>query len=82
MGFDPPVQSDTSYEADALPPSHHGWMLTPLFQATFAFSKLKFKSLGLKHFRSKAEMCKQTVQGEQLIDLTVNEQSGFHMGIR
>ena len=25
-GFDPPAQSDTSYEADALPPSHHGWM--------------------------------------------------------
>ena len=27
-GFDPPSQSDTSYEADALPPSHHGWILT------------------------------------------------------
>ena len=26
MGFDPPAQSDTSYEADALPPSHHGWI--------------------------------------------------------
>ena len=26
-GFDPPEQSDTSYEADALPPSHHGWIL-------------------------------------------------------
>ena len=25
-GFDPPAQSDTSYEADALPPSHHGWI--------------------------------------------------------
>ena len=25
-GFDPPWQSETSYEADALPPSHHGWM--------------------------------------------------------
>ena len=24
MGFDPLQQSDT-YEADALPPSHHGW---------------------------------------------------------
>ena len=26
-GFDPRAQSDTSYEADALPPSHHGWIL-------------------------------------------------------
>ena len=25
-GFDPSVHSDTSYEADALHPSHHGWM--------------------------------------------------------
>ena len=25
-GFDPPVHSDTSYEADALHPSHHGWI--------------------------------------------------------
>ena len=25
-GFGPPAQSDTSYEADALPPSHHGWI--------------------------------------------------------
>ena len=27
-GFDPPAQSDTSYEADTLPPSHHGWIVT------------------------------------------------------
>ena len=26
MGFNPLAQNDTSYEADALPPSHHGWM--------------------------------------------------------
>ena len=26
-GFDPLAQSDTSYEADALPPSHQGWIL-------------------------------------------------------
>ena len=26
MGFYPPVQSDTSYEADAIPPSHPGWI--------------------------------------------------------
>ena len=25
-GFDPPAQSDNSYEADALTPSHHGWI--------------------------------------------------------
>ena len=24
-GFDPQAQSHTSYEASALPPSHHGW---------------------------------------------------------
>ena len=24
-GFNPSVHSDTSYEADALHPSHHGW---------------------------------------------------------
>ena len=25
-GIDPPVQSHASYEASALPPSHHSWM--------------------------------------------------------
>ena len=25
-GIDPPAQSHTSYEASALPPSHHGWI--------------------------------------------------------
>ena len=33
-GFDTPAQSDTSYEADALPSSNHGWTLVdicPLF---------------------------------------------------
>ena len=25
-GFDPLAQSDTCYESDALPPSHHGWI--------------------------------------------------------
>ena len=29
--FDPPVQSDTSYKADALPPSHHGWIFILIF---------------------------------------------------
>ena len=26
VGIDPPVQSHASYEASALPPSHHGWI--------------------------------------------------------
>ena len=30
MGFDPPEHIDTSYEADALPPSHHGWTIVNL----------------------------------------------------
>ena len=30
-GFDPPAQSDTSYEADALLQSHHGWIWVGLF---------------------------------------------------
>ena len=33
-GFDPPAQSDNSYEADALPPSHHGWIKTNLVKRT------------------------------------------------
>ena len=27
VGIDPPEQSHTSYEASALPPSHHGWIV-------------------------------------------------------
>ena len=26
VGIDPPTQSHASYEAGALPPSHHGWI--------------------------------------------------------
>ena len=26
-GIDPPAQSHATYEASALPPSHHGWIL-------------------------------------------------------
>ena len=29
-GFDPLAQSDTS-EADALPPSHHGWIMQKVY---------------------------------------------------
>ena len=41
-GIDPPVQSHASYEASALPPSHHGWIwptsLSPQQKAiNFAF---------------------------------------------
>ena len=50
MGFDPPAQSDTSYEADALPPSHHGWTnVWPLFfcqpQASFSWSLIFLEDL-------------------------------------
>ena len=40
MGFDPPAQSDTSYEADALPPSHQGWIQ----DQAYSFPKSKFLS--------------------------------------
>ena len=29
-GIDPPRHSRATYEASALPPSHHGWILTAL----------------------------------------------------
>ena len=37
-GFDPPAQSDTSYEEDALPPSHHGWISGTLIYGKFGLS--------------------------------------------
>ena len=41
MGFDPPAQSDTSYEVDALPSSHHGWIIFVL--VPFKFITLLFR---------------------------------------
>ena len=36
-GIDPPEQTDVSYEASALPPSHHGWILICVIRYTFFF---------------------------------------------
>ena len=43
MGFDPPAQIDTSYEADALPPSHHGWTSLKLRMLLFENEKCDYK---------------------------------------
>ena len=40
-GFEPLVHSDTSYEADALHPSHHGWITVLDFVSTsLAFTQI------------------------------------------
>ena len=44
----PPKQSHASYEASALPPSHHGWVKPRLIFATISFSALNY--LHLKTF--------------------------------
>ena len=31
-GIDPPVQIRASYEASALPPSHHGWICLKIIE--------------------------------------------------
>ena len=51
MGFDPPWQSDTSNEADALPPSHHRWITIDHFK--FRYQQiLKYESKTNKHVKS------------------------------
>ena len=39
-GINPPVQSHTSNEASALPPSHHGWTKKGKFKKIYFFEKM------------------------------------------
>ena len=55
MGFDPPAQSDTSYEEDALPPSHHGWIIKSFNKLENIYFKTKILSCYLgEKFKNKS----------------------------
>ena len=56
-GFDPPAQSDTSYETDALPQSHQGWIFLCFIHRPFMSKEgwvinpfLYLFFWGLRHF--------------------------------
>ena len=60
-GYDPPAQSDISYEADALPPSHHGLTDTRFFVKQNCFVLINYLlKIKLIFFRGKKRITEKT----------------------
>ena len=69
------AQSDTSYEADALPPSHHGWILRSLIHKAFFICGILYWCFSLQLFSIEYRIHKlQTYYGvNHLIDFKSNQ---------